>query len=76
MGGEIRIDPIPLARHQVFDLPEITYSVTEHQRFGGTCLCCRRGVIAQLPQDIPSGQMGPGLIAWIALMSGDRKSVV
>jgi hypothetical protein len=69
-GGEIRIDPIPLARHQVFDLPEITYSVTEHQRFGGTCLCCQRSVSARLPQDIPTGQMGPGLIAWIALMSG------
>ena len=69
-GGEIRIDPNPQSRHQVFDLPESSYSVTEHQRFGGTCRCCQRFVTAQLPQDIPTGQMGPGLIAWIALMSG------
>jgi len=69
-GGEIDIDPIPVARHQVFDLPEITYSVTEHQRFGGTCRCCHGLVTARLPPDIPNGQMGPGLIAWIALMSG------
>jgi len=69
-GGEIVIDPNPQARHQVFDLPEITYSVTEHQRFAGTCRCCQRAVTARLPKDIPSGQMGPGLIAWIALMGG------
>ena len=69
-GGEIVIDPHPESRHQVFDLPEITFTVTEHQRFGGTCRCCQRFVTAQLPQETPSGQMGTGLIAWIALMSG------
>jgi transposase len=69
-GGEIVIDPHPQSRHQVFDLPEITYAVTEHQRFAGTCRGCQRLVAARLPQDIPSGQRGPGLIAWIARMSG------
>jgi len=69
-GGEIVIDAEPSSRHQIFDLPEITYTVTEHQCFGGTCCCCHRPVTARLPRDIPSGQMGPGLIAWIALMSG------
>ena len=54
-GGEIVIDPLPEVRHQVFDLPEITFTVTEHQRFGGTGLCCQRAVTAQLPKDIPSG---------------------
>jgi hypothetical protein len=69
-GGEIRLDPTPQQRHQVFDLPEITYTVTEHQRFGGQCLCCGQKAIAGIPSDVPTGQMGPGLIAWIALMSG------
>jgi len=69
-GGTFVIDTEPQERHQIFDLPEITYTVTEHQCFGGTCPDCRRQTVAQLPQDIPSGQMGPGLIAWIALMSG------
>jgi transposase len=69
-GGEIRIDEEPQHRHQVFDLPEITFTVTEHQRFGGHCQACGCSVTAKLPQEIPSGQMGPGLIAWIALMSG------
>jgi hypothetical protein len=69
-GGAFVIDTEPKERHQVFDLPEITYTVTEHQCFGGTCPCCRRKTVAELPQDVPTGQMGPGLIAWIALMSG------
>ena len=69
-GGEIIIDADPKDRHQVFDLPQITYTITEHQRFGGTCPCCSRSVVAKLPKETPSGQMGPGLIAWIALLSG------
>lgn len=69
-GGALVLDAEPKERHQVFDLPEITATVTEHQCFGGTCPCCRRKVVAQRPKDTPSGQMGPGLIAWIALMSG------
>lgn len=69
-GGEIVLEAEPKDRHQIFDLPPITYTVTEHQRFGGTCACCHRSVVAQFPKETPSGQMGPGLIAWIALMSG------
>jgi len=69
-GVEIVIDPTPQSRRQIFDLPAITFTVTEHQRFGGTCPCCNRSVSAKLPRDIPTGQMGPGLIAWMALMSG------
>jgi hypothetical protein len=69
-GGEIVIDTDPKDRHQIFDLPQTTYTVTEHQRFGGTCPCCNRSVVAKLPKQTPSGQMGPGLIAWIALLSG------
>jgi transposase len=69
-GGEVVIDADPKDRHQIFDLPQITYTVTEHQRFGGTCPCCHRSTVAKLPKQIPSGQMGPGLIAWIALLGG------
>jgi transposase len=69
-GGEILIHTEPKDRHQIFDLPQITYTVTEHQRFGGTCPGCHRSVVAKLPKETPTGQMGPGLIAWIALRSG------
>ena len=69
-GGQIEIHPDPKSRHQIFDLPKIIYTVTEHQSFSGVCPCCHRTATAKLPQEIPTGQMGPGLIAWIALMSG------
>jgi len=69
-GGAFVIATEPHERHQVFDLPAITFTVTEHQCFGGTCPCCRRKTVAALPQEVPTGQMGPRLIAWIALMSG------
>ena len=69
-GGEMVLEAEPKDRHQLFDLPPITYTVTEHQRFGGTCACGHRSVVAQFPNETPSGQLGPGLIAWIALMRG------
>jgi len=69
-GGQLEINPEPQSRHQIFDLPKITYTVTEHQRLAGVCPCCNQKVIARLPQEVPTGQMGPGLIAWIALMNG------
>ena len=69
-GGEIVIETEARHRHQVFDLPEITCTVTEHQRFGGTCSRCERSRVARLPREVPAGQMGPGLMAWIALLGG------
>jgi len=64
------MESLPYHRHQVFDLPEIRYTVVEHQRFAGCCKSCGCRSKAQLPDWLPSGQMGAGLIAWIALMSG------
>lgn len=69
-GGQIQPDAEPCQRHQVFDLPEIRYIATEYQRFAGCCDRCGRRTQAQLPDWLPTGQMGPGLVAWIALMSG------
>lgn len=69
-GGAFVIAAEPKERHQVFDRPEITDTVTEHPCFGGTCPYCRRQTVARLPQEVPGGQTGPGLIAWIAPMSG------
>ena len=67
-GGVVRLDGY--RRHQVFDLPEVHYTVTEFQRYTGQCQCCGQRHTAQLPQSVPKGQMGPGLIAWINLLNG------
>jgi transposase len=59
-------DPQPL-RHQVWELPEIRPSVTEHQQHRLTCRC---GTItcAALPAGVPHGQSGPRLIALTSLL--------
>ena len=72
-GGTVEMDETPNQRHQVFDLPEIRYTVTEHQRYGGVCQSCGQRHQARYPQNVPTGQMGAGLRAWLAVMSGQYR---
>lgn len=59
-------DPEPL-RHQVWELPEITPLVTEYQQHRLVCSCgC--STCGTLPQDVPTGQAGPRLIAFVGLL--------
>ena len=60
----------PYQRHQVFDLPEVRSEVTEHCLYDAICPNCHKRQVARLPNNVPSGQMGPGLISWITLMNG------
>lgn len=69
-GGVLALEPEPAVRHQVFDLPEVRYTVTEHRRYGGRCARCGRRQVATLPAWVPAGQMGPGLISTMALLNG------
>jgi len=69
-GGSINITPTPDERHQVFDLPEVKATVTEHQRYSGICQCCGMTHKSVYPHTVPSGQMGAGLISWISLLNG------
>ena len=69
-GGLRQLSTMPVRRHQVFDLPEVSYEVEEHQLFEGHCPCCQRRAVGALPPGVPTGQMGAGLISWITLMNG------
>lgn len=69
-GHEVVIDAEPAVRHQVFDVPEVRYQVTEHQLYSGCCQGCGQRWTARLPAWVPSGQMGPGLIGWIGVLAG------
>lgn len=69
-GGAVAMEPEPAVRHQVFDLPEVRYTVTEYRQYAGRCERCGQREVASLPDWIPSGQMGPGLIGEIALLNG------
>lgn len=59
-------DPDPL-RHQVWELPEIKPLVTEYQQHRLVCSCgC--STCGELPEGVPTGQAGPRLIAFVALL--------
>ncbi len=67
-GGSVEIKGY--RPHQVFDLPQIRYQVVEHRIYEGRCCDCGRKHRGALPSEVPTGQMGPGLMAWIGLMTG------
>lgn len=60
------IDREPL-RHQVWELPEIKPIVTEYQQHRLVCSCgC--STCGKLPEGVPTGQAGPRLIAFAAVL--------
>ena len=70
-GGAVAIDWENPYRHQVTDIaPPPPPEVTEHQFYHGVCQSCGNQHHSQWPDWVPSGQMGPGLIAWIVVLSG------
>ena len=69
-GSVCHVAQEPYQRHQVFDLPEVRSEITEHCLYQATCPNCHKRQVARLPDTMPSGQMGPGLISWITLMNG------
>lgn len=65
-------DP-PALRHQVFELQEKPYTVTEHQALARTCRCCGKVTRAEIPQESISA-FGPRLVALIATLTGVVKA--
>lgn len=60
------VDAEPI-RHQVWELPDIQPLVTEYQQHRLACSCgCT--TCGELPKGVPSGQAGPRLIAFTALL--------
>jgi transposase len=63
-------DALPIERHQVWELPPITCTVTEYQQHIVCCPSCQQLLIKALPQDAPPGAFGPRLTAFIGLLHG------
>jgi transposase len=60
----VDVDPL---RHQVWELPEIKPIVTEYQQHRLVCSCgC--STCGKLPKGVPTGQAGPQLIAFTAIL--------
>jgi len=78
-GLPTRNDPDPI-RHQVWDVPEIKPTVTEHRLHHATCDVCGVTTCAGLPLGIPQGAFGPGVLALAAMLVADghmtRRKVV
>lgn len=69
-GGDMKPAATPYRRHQVFEIPAQAFSVEEHQLFSATCTRCGDGQQSELPDTVSSTQMGPNLLAYIAVQAG------
>jgi transposase len=59
-----------LERHQVWELPEIRPSITEHRLVAGWCPCCQVWVKPDLPAAVGRSAFGPRLQDWVAILTG------
>lgn len=70
-------DPV---RHQVWDIPAIKALVAEHRLFHATCEVCGETTCATLPDGVPQGAFGPGVLALATMLVADghmsRRKVV
>jgi transposase len=60
----------PLLRQQVWDLPPVVPTVTEHQFPTITCPHCQAALRADRPPEVPTGSFGPQVVALVALLHG------
>jgi transposase len=66
-GGDL-VDGAPVGDpvcHQVWELPVVVCSVTEHQRLRRRCGCCGKVTLADIPAGVPAGAFGPNLCATV-----------
>jgi len=62
-------DPAP-QRHQVWDIPPLTATVTEYQRHTLTCPHCGQRTPTALPPGVPQGGYSARVTALVALLTG------
>ena len=57
-------------RQQVWEVPPVQPTITEHQFPTITCPHCQAAVRAPRPPEVPPGSFGPQLVALVALLHG------
>ena len=72
-------DPEPV-RHQVWDLPTVEPLIAEYRLHHATCEVCGETTCATLPDGVPHGAFGPGVLALSTMLVADghmsRRKVV
>lgn len=68
-GGCVIPNRKPYKRHQIFDLPDISYTLVEPQVFKGKCSWCGEKHQAELPKYVANVQKGPNLHNFIAIQA-------
>lgn len=71
-GGPIKVTH-RYQRHQVHEIPPVKPVVTEHQLCYGFCKKCKTEYLAELPNTVPTGMLGPCFLALIATLTSDYK---
>ena len=67
-GGEVKLSGKSYI-YENFELPEIEPIVTHYHLQSGCCQSCKKGYQGQLPDGVPSGMLGPHLLALSGLLS-------
>ena len=62
--------PRPTSVIRYSKLPTLPLDITEYQLFHGHCQHCAAVSQGSLPSSAPSGQMGPRLMSYIAVLAG------
>ncbi|NIA16566.1 MAG: transposase, partial [Nitrospiraceae bacterium] len=58
-------------RHQIVDIPPIVPEVTEYVQYAHQCKDCGEFVYVPLPDDVKRTHFGPGVLALVAIMTGE-----
>ncbi|MBD1578077.1 transposase, partial [Vibrio sp. S11_S32] len=69
-SSDIQIDKAPYYRHQVHEIPEPIVDITEYRLFNGHCTHCNEKMKPVTPKSMPQGIIGPNLLSYIAILSG------
>jgi transposase len=69
LSEEERLDAAPPQRHQLYELPPIAVTVTEHRLHRVRCSACARETRAELPAEVAGSAFGPRLQAAVATLA-------
>jgi len=64
------LDPVPENRHQIVEIPKLSYEIIEYRRQFAVCGDCKAVTRATLPENVLRSGFGPNLMALVVLLTG------